>query len=373
MPDSKELSERLGVRDATYQARPGNPIRRSLERFRARVQSRARHTVGDWGLRSVANVARRMPIARPDRHHVQVIRDLRYRDTGNPDHVLDIYRPTVRKGPYPVILYVHGGGFSQLSKDTHWIMGLVFARYGYLVANISYRLAPQNPFPAAIEDSCHAYRWVVDNIARYGGDLSRLALAGESAGGNLVSSLTIAACYERPEPYARRVFETAVTPVVTIPACGLLQVSDPGRFHRRRSMPRWVDGIIRECSRLYLRGVDINEPGAIDLADPLPFFESGRPPDRDLPAFFIPVGTRDPLLDDTRRLAHALEHMDVPVEARYYKGEIHAFHAMVWRRPARRCWRDMFGFLHRYLAPEGVRAELPAAPGEEAKKASPPG
>ena len=71
--------------------------------------------------------------------------------------------------------------------------------------------------------------------------------------------------------------------------------------------------------------------------------------DRPLPPFFAPVGTRDPLLDDTRRLEKALGALDVPCEARYYPGGIHAFHAMVWDPAARRCWRDALAFLDRHM------------------------
>ena len=65
--------------------------------------------------------------------------------------------------------------------------------------------------------------------------------------------------------------------------------------------------------------------------------------------FFAPVGTRDPLLDDTRRLEKALTRLRVPCEARYYPDEIHAFHALVWRPQARACWRDALAFLDRRL------------------------
>src|SRR5690606_5988723 len=124
-----------------------------------------------------------------------------------PEHRLDVYRPAHAEGPRPVVLYVHGGGFRILSKETHWLMGLYFARRGYVVFNIGYRLAPKHPFPAALEDSADALGWVVQNAHRYGGDPTRLVLAGESAGANLVTSLTLACCYRREEPYARRVFD----------------------------------------------------------------------------------------------------------------------------------------------------------------------
>jgi acetyl esterase len=339
----------------------GNPVRRSLERFRAQVRHHAHEQVAGTFLRGLAASARLHPLANPARHNVEVLRDIPYLDDGDPDHTLDIYRPTVRPGPWPVVLYVHGGGFSLLSKETHWVMALIFARYGYLVFNISYRLAPRHPYPAAVEDTCAAYEWVVEHADRYGGDLSRLVVAGESAGANLITSLSVATSYRRPEPWARRAFDLGTTPKVAVPACGIFQVTDSARFGRRRRLPMFVNMVLLDVSHSYLRGVDLATPGAADLADPLLLLERGRPPDRPLPSFFVPIGTRDPLLDDTRRLKRALDGLGVPCEARYYPKEIHAFHAMIWRRKARDCWRDTLRFLQKNLAPGGARDDEDAA------------
>ena len=141
---------------------------------------------------TMARLGRCDPRSRPERHGVEVTADVPYKAPGGREHQLDIYRPANAQGPLPVVLYVHGGGFRLLSKDTHWVMGLAFARQGYLVFNINYRLAPQHPFPAAIDDVCAAYGWVAENAAQYGGDVGRLALAGESAGANLVTALAVA-------------------------------------------------------------------------------------------------------------------------------------------------------------------------------------
>lgn len=325
------------------------PVRGSLERFRTEVRRRAQARVSETLFRAMASAARLHPLANPERHQVEVIRDLAYLDDGHVDHRLDVYRPTGRPGPHPVVMYVHGGGFSLLSKDTHWVMALVFARFGYLVFNISYRLAPRHPYPAAVRDTLAAYEWVVTNAPPLGGDLSRLVVAGESAGANLVAALSVATSYRRPEPWAARAFELGVTPRVVVPACGILQVSDAGRFARRRRLPYVVRQTIEDVASLYLRGADLDGPGGIELADPLLVFERGEPPERPLPAFFLPVGTRDPLLDDTRRMRRALERLGAPVQAHYYRGEMHAFHALVFRERARECWADIFAFLDQHL------------------------
>jgi acetyl esterase len=342
-------------------SRPGDggrgPVRGSLERFRTEVRLRAQARVSNTLAHTFATAARLHPLANPERHQVDVIRDVPYLDDGLVDHRLDIYRPSMRPGPHPIVMYVHGGGFSLLSKDTHWLMALVYARYGYLVFNISYRLAPRHPFPAAIMDTLAAYEWVVANAPRLGGDLSRLVVAGESAGANLVTSLSLATAYRRPETWARRVFELGVTPRVAVPACGIFQVSDAQRFARRRRLPYVVRMTLEDVASCYLRGADVTQPGGIDLADPLLVLERREQPERPLPAFFLPVGTRDPLLDDTRRMKRALEALGVPVQARYYRGEMHAFHALVFRERARDCWADIFAFLDQHLRTGAVRGE----------------
>lgn len=301
----------------------------------------------------LAGLASLHPAASPARHGITVERDVIY----GPDprwHRLDIYRPVHRPGPWPVVFYVHGGGFHLLSKDTHWLMGLAFARFGYLVINISYRLAPDHPYPAALEDTCTAYRWLAARVVGLGGDPARIAVAGESAGGNLITALALTACQRRDEPWARAVFDTGLVPRAALPFCGMLEVSRPERFSQRRRLPWWIDGMIRDTSASYLHGHPPGPGPSTALADPLRVLEaslatSGRGWDRPLPAFFAPVGTRDPLLDDTRRLARVLTELRVPCEARYYPGGIHAFHALVWDPAARRCWRDALAFLDRHM------------------------
>jgi acetyl esterase len=261
------------------------------------------------------------------------------------------------------VLYLHGGGFRILSKETHWLMALAFARRGYVVFNAGYRLAPGHPFPAAVTDACAVYAWVARNAARFGGDTSRLVLAGESAGANLVTSLAIAASYERPEPWARAVWETNLRPRAVIAACGLLQVTDPERVIRRwpHINPFIYDRML-DVVEAYLRGVDRSDLKALELADPLCILERGTSPDRPLPPFFAPCGTKDPVLDDTRRLKVALDKLGVPCDACLYEGELHAFHALVWRPNAIRCWEHTFRFLDQHLASPSARDAASSPP-----------
>jgi acetyl esterase len=320
-------------------------VRSLLERLRRRAGG----WIVDGAYDGLARLGQLHPLARPARHRVEVIRDVPYARDGVREHVLDVYRPTDREGPRPVAFYVHGGGFRILSKDTHWVMALAFARRGFLVFNVNYRLAPAHRYPAALEDLALAYAWVVRHAAAYGGDVGTLVLAGESAGANLATALTVAACYRRDEPAARAVFATGVAPRGLWPACGLLQVTDTARFLRRRPVGVFIADRLHEVETAYLgEGATPGDPH-YDLADPLCVLERGLAPERPLPACFASVGGRDPILDDTRRLRRAYDRLGFPCADRYYRGEGHAFQALVFRKNARDCWRDTFAFFEPHL------------------------
>ncbi len=297
----------------------------------------------------VSRAASLHPASDPARYGIEVLEDLRYRPGRASEYALDIWRPR-GVDRCPVVLYVHGGAFRILSKETHWIMALAYARAGYMVVNVNYRLAPKHPFPAAVQDASAAYRWTVENAARFGGDLDMgFVLAGESAGANLVSGLAISACYERDEPWAREVFETGRVPDAVVAACGILEVSGAARFGKRKQLSRFINERLMQVEESYLGGQGAHISGERDLADPLAFFERGAAPARPLPPFFLPVGTADPILDDTRRMAGALRSMGVEAQDVYYPGGVHAFHAFVWQKEAKQCWKDTFAFLGEHV------------------------
>lgn len=315
----------------------------TLQSASARARKRAGAFLVDNVWRGLATLGEVHPKARPEQHGLERIRDIAYRATGDRHHTLDVWRPAKREGLLPVVLYLHGGGFRILSKDTHWIFGIAWARPGYVVFNANYRLAPHHPYPAAIEDAAAALEWVVEHAAEFGGDPQRIVIAGESAGGNLVTSLALMSSVRLSEPWAARVFDLEPAIKAAMPACGMLQVSDPERFSRRRKLPKLIQDRIDEVSHAYLHDTS-HDP---TLADPLLALEGVMPMQRPLPPFFVPCGTNDPLIDDSRRLVKALQARSVPVEGEEYRGEVHAFHALYWRENAKKCWRDTHAFAAR--------------------------
>nr|WP_111298472.1 alpha/beta hydrolase [Paracoccus saliphilus] len=104
-----------------------------------------------------------------------------------------IYTPE-GEGPFPVIVYWHGGGWVIADIDTYAASARQLAAGAQaLVVSLHYRQAPEHPFPAAHEDAVASYEWIVENAGQWNGDVERLAVAGESAGGNLAANVAIAA------------------------------------------------------------------------------------------------------------------------------------------------------------------------------------
>lgn len=104
------------------------------------------------------------------------------------------YTPLSGAGPFPVIVYYHGGGWVIADLDTYEPSAMALAeKANAIVVSVAYRQAPENVFPAAHEDAFAAYKWVVENTDSLGGDPNRIALAGESAGGNLAIATSLMA------------------------------------------------------------------------------------------------------------------------------------------------------------------------------------
>ena len=105
------------------------------------------------------------------------------------DHSLttDIHIPK-GEGPFPILVYFHGGGWISGSPKSHRKICHRFAEAGFLVFNVDYALAPENPFPQGFDECCESLRWVVANAEKYKGDSNRLSVGGDSAGGNLTAA-----------------------------------------------------------------------------------------------------------------------------------------------------------------------------------------
>jgi len=107
--------------------------------------------------------------------------DLRYGEHAR--HRLDVYRPQGQgEGPFPVLVFLHGGGFVRGDKAERENLGRYFARHGIVTMLPNYRLAPESQWPAGAEDAAAALAWCRAHTAEHGGDPARIFLGGESAG-----------------------------------------------------------------------------------------------------------------------------------------------------------------------------------------------
>ena len=218
-----------------------------------------------------------------------------------------IYWPNAG-GPLPVLVFFHGGGWVFGSRDTHdGICRHLAAKTPCLVVSVEYRLAPEHKCPAAVDDAVATTKWVAANVAALGGDPARLAVGGDSAGGNLAAIVALDARDRGGPPIA---YQLLIYPAVDFTARG-------------GSLDRFAEGYfltragIEQSRNWYLNGPEDERDWRASpaLAQSL----AGLPP-----AFVFTAGF-DPLLDEGRAFADALKSAGVPVEYKCYDGMIHGF------------------------------------------------
>jgi acetyl esterase len=221
-----------------------------------------------------------------------------------------VYRP-VGEPPFPVLMYFYGGGWTLGNLDTSdGICRQLCAATSCLVVSVGYRVAPENRFPAAPHDCYAATQWVAVHGHGLGAEVSRLAVAGDSAGGNLAAAVTLLA-RERGAP--RLACQLLVYPNTNYRADtpSMRQNTDRCFFNRESVAWYWSN---------YLAGP---EDGDDPLASPL------RAPDlRGLPPALIITAEYDPLRDEAEQYAQRLREAGVPVVSTRYPGMIHGFFAM---------------------------------------------
>jgi acetyl esterase len=260
---------------------------------------------------------------------VAQVRDLRIESPGGPIRAR-LYRPE-GDGRLPLLVYLHGGGWMLGSIDSFDTLVRALANAaGAIVLSVGYRLAPEAPFPAGLEDCLSAVRWAASNAAELGADPERLAVAGDSAGANLA---TVVARRLRGEVDLR--MQALIYPV-TDAGCNTASYREFGERHglTAASMQRFWN--------LYLDGADGMHPDASPLrAQDL----TGLPP-----AIVLTAGC-DPLRDEGEAYADALRAAGVEVECHRYEGAIHGF----WRwlaatQLSRRAVEQVAGALRARLA-----------------------
>lgn len=221
------------------------------------------------------------------------------------------YRPSTRPD-LPLVVFFHGGGFVLCSLDTHDNFCRAIAAAGdCALLSVDYRLAPEQPFPAAFEDACDGLEWAAANAASLGCDPRRLAVAGDSAGGNLALAAALHA-----SPAARAALRHVL---LYYPA--LDSTASAASYGRFATTPFLSSTMMRWYWRNYA-GV---EPDHHDLRlNPARSAALST-----LPATTLAIAEYDPLRDEIEQLAHRLEAEGVDVATRLYTGVSHGFASMV--------------------------------------------
>lgn len=224
-----------------------------------------------------------------------------------------IYRPAVT-GILPIVVYVHGGGWIGGNLESVDENSRVIANQAEcLVINVEYRLAPEFAYPTALDDVWSAIEWVLREAGRLGGDPRRVALAGNSAGGNLVAAATMRA-RERGAPHV-------VAQALVYPALDASMSSSS--FQSVTSGPFLTGPQMAFFWRAYL-GHPVTDA---DLDDP-EFSPLAATDFALLPPAIIVTAEHDPLCDEGEEYARRLAAAGVPVTWRRYAGQVHGFVTM---------------------------------------------
>jgi acetyl esterase len=223
---------------------------------------------------------------------------------------LRIYTPQ-GSGPFPALVYFHGGGFVVGDLDTQDMIcrGMCHGA-DCIVVSVDYRLAPEHRFPAAAEDAYAATQWVARNAASIGGDPKRLAIGGDSAGGILTGSVTLRARDERgPTLCGQVLFYASMDRELDNPLPSMIEFADGPLLS--------VDDIDFFWNQ-YLANpaVDLNNPYAV------PAHAKSH---RNLPPAFIAVAEIDPTRDAAEKYGALLRDSGVEVEQHRYAGMPHGF------------------------------------------------
>jgi acetyl esterase len=256
-------------------------------------------------------MAKEMPAAVDEPEPVALVDD-RVVPGPQGDIPVRVYRPQPLGGdPLPVVVYFHGGGWVICDLDTHDGTCRAMANgVGAVVVSIDYRLAPEHKFPAAAEDAYAATKWVSDHADELGADPERLAVAGDSAGGNLAAVVPLMA-RDRGGPPIR--FQLLIYPVTDYSFDTLSYRDNAEGYFLHRVHMEWY----------WQQYIASEEEGANPYASPLRVEDPTG-----LPAGMVITAEFDPLRDEGEAYGRKLVGAGVPFDARRYDGMFHGFFSM---------------------------------------------
>lgn len=221
-----------------------------------------------------------------------------------------LYTPAGATGTLPVVVYYHGGGWVIANLDTYDASARALAaKTGAIVASVAYRQAPENKFPTAHNDSFAAYQWVLKNAGTFNGDPMRVAVAGESAGGNLAASVSMMARDKGVQAPKHQ--------VLVFPIAGY-DLNTPSYLQHTKSKPLYKD-FMGWFFKYYLRTPADGKSPMIDLV---------HANLKNLPSTTVIGAGIDPLMSEGKTLADNLKAAGVPVTYQLYSNVTHEFFGM---------------------------------------------
>jgi acetyl esterase/lipase len=254
---------------------------------------------------------------------------------GDPEVSIRIYRPKATSHePRPGLLEIHGGGFIMGNKEMMdpWC-DRVAAELDAVVVSTDYRLAPEHPFPAGVEDCYAALCWTILNADELGLDPNRVAIAGQSAGGGLAAACALLA---RDRSGPRLCFQLLEIPELDdrLETPSMQQFTDTPLWNRPNAVWSW---------RHYLGS---NHTGEVS-----PYAAPSRALDLSgLPPAYVSTMEFDPLRDEGILYALRMMQAGVPVELHAYPGTFHGSAMFPAAEPSRRNASEVLGVLKRRLA-----------------------
>jgi acetyl esterase len=254
---------------------------------------------------------------------------------GAPDVPVRVYTPSGGGGNLPGLLYMHSGGFVAGSlEQVHPVMIRISTEVGIVVVSVEYRLAPENPFPAGLDDCYAALTWTARSATELGIDPERLAVCGHSAGGGLAAALALLA-RDRGGPAV--CFQYLGVPELDdrLDTPSMLTYVDTPLWNRRFAEFSW-DSYLGPGMR---GGDEVSAYAAPARAEDL----SGLPP------AFVNACQFDPLRDEDILYAQRLAQANVPTELVVYPGAFHGSELVEEAAIAKRITADMIATLRRAL------------------------
>jgi acetyl esterase len=254
--------------------------------------------------------------------------------SGAPDVPVRVYTPVQRQGSVPGLLYIHGGGF--VLGNLEMVDALVqrtVDELGIVIVSVDYRLAPEHPFPAPVEDCYAALTWVAAKAAELGIDPSRLGIWGGSAGGGLAAGVTLLA---RDRGGPALCFQCLDIPELDdrLDTPSMLAYHDTPLWNRPSAVFSWTSYLGTEPG-----GADVSPYAAPARADDL----SGLPPT------YLTVCQFDPLRDEGITYAQRLMQAGVLTELHHYPGTFHGSAMVESAAITRRMLTDELAALRRGL------------------------